>query len=199
MKVSRTDLHDLRWSLLAFVASLFSAGSAIWMSDEYLTRTLLQLRTAQQQVDAARAELFTTQDDLDNISGYAAEYASLQERNIAADEQRLDWIEEMEKLRRRFHLSNLKYTIAPQQAYASEPPPHTGNLNINHSSLHLQTDLLHEMQLVDFFAALRSAKQGYFIIHRCELERTGTNDETAPQLKADCTGGWVTLMPGGAS
>jgi hypothetical protein len=71
-------------------------------------------------------------------------------------------------------------------------------MNIHFSSIDLQTGLLHEMQLMDFFSALRSEKKGYFLINRCELEQTGKNGEIAAitdiRLSANCSGGWITMQ-----
>ena len=54
----------------------------------------------------------------------------------------------------------------------------------------LQFNLLHEGQLVNFFDALRTNINGLFILDHCTLERYA---DTNIQLKAECSGGWLTL------
>lgn len=200
MKISRADLRYLKWSLLAFSASLVIGIVAIRLGNEYLAHSLEQLQAAQKQDNAASHNLVISQSDLESISAYATDYASLLDRKIIAGEQRLDWMEAVTELRRQRHLANFKYTIAPQQPYVLPPTLNTGNLEINLSSIHLQTDLLHEVQLLNFFDALHTAKQGWFIVERCALERY--DNATAPlgsQLNADCTGGWITMKHRSAS
>jgi hypothetical protein len=77
-----------------------------------------------------------------------------------------------------------------------------GNFELKLSGLTLQLDLLHEIQLIKFFDALRSNIRGWFIIDHCTLERAGATTpgevSTAPQLKAECGGGWITMKKKGA-
>ena len=67
-----------------------------------------------------------------------------------------------------------------------------GNFLLGRSNITLQLDLLHEEQLLHFFANVRKQMKGWFMLDGCTLSRTGATDEIAP-LKAECTGGWVTL------
>jgi hypothetical protein len=56
----------------------------------------------------------------------------------------------------------------------------------------LEIDLLHEEQLVQFIAALRSQLKGWFILDGCDLSRAFPGTEATP-LKASCKGGWLTM------
>lgn len=201
MSFSKADLPHIKWSLLALTLSLAVGGSAIWLGAEYDSAAIKNRQAAQTQIGEARSKLRTVQNDLENISVYAMEYASLVDQKIVAGEQRLDWVEELEKLHQQHHVLGFKYTITPQQAYTPNPALDTGNLEIGLSGISLHIDLLHEMQLINFFETLRSDKKGWFIIDHCTLERSATGnaaESLAPpsigaQLKADCSGGWITM------
>ncbi|MFA5826453.1 MAG: hypothetical protein WC825_10870 [Gallionellaceae bacterium] len=201
MNLGKSDLAHIKWSLLAFTLSVAVGGSAIWLSATYESAARKARDAAQKQVREAGNMLGATQSDLENMSTYALEYAALIDRRIVGGEQRLDWMEELEKLRRQHHVIDFKYTIAPQQPYIPTPALNTGDLEINLSGLSLQIDLLHEMQLIEFFKALRSDLKGWFIVDHCTLERAASANtaetSSAPnigaQLKADCAGGWITL------
>jgi hypothetical protein len=135
------------------------------------------------------------------MSIYAREYASLVDYKIIGGEQRLDWMEGLTKLRQNQLVVDFKYTIAPQQIYSPKPTLDLGNFDLYLSGLNLQLDLQHEMQLIKFFGALRSNIRGWFIIDRCTLDRTTTSNsgevQSLTQLKADCTGGWITMKKKG--
>ncbi len=197
MNLDKSDLTHIKWSLLAFTLSVAIGGSVIWLSATYKSAALKAREAAQKQVSEAANMLSATRSDLKNMSTYALEYASLVERRIIGGEQRLDWIEELEKLRRQHHVIDFKYTIAPQQPYMPTPTLNTGDLEINLSGLSLQIDLLHEMQLIEFFEALRSDLKGWFVVDHCTLTANTTETPSPPnigaQLKADCAGGWITL------
>jgi hypothetical protein len=201
MNFSKSDLPLIKWSLIAFTASLLVSICAIWLSSEYVEQSLHERQQAQKHLVDARKQLSDVQSDLENMSIYAREFASLVDYKIIGGEQRLDWMEGLVKLRQNQLVVDFKYTIAPQQIYSPKPTLDMGNFDLNLSGLNLQLDLQHEMQLIKFFDALRSNIRGWFIIDHCTLDRAVTNNsgEIQPltQLKADCAGGWITMKKKG--
>lgn len=192
MSFSIADLSNLKWSLGAFALSLALGGILVFLSDGYLARSLKERQFAQRQLADAHAQLAAAQSDQENMSTYAKEYNSLVSQGIIGDEQRLDWLEGLEQLRQQGSVLDLNYTIAPQQSYTPAPAVDAGNFLLGRSNITLQLDLLHEEQLLHFFANVRKQMKGWFMLDGCTLSRTGAPDEIAP-LKAECTGGWVTL------
>jgi hypothetical protein len=192
MSFSSADLPILKWSLGALSLSLALSAGISYLSKSYLEKTLKARQTAQQRLTDARAQLLSAQNDKENMSSYAYEYNSLLLQKVIGDEQRLDWLEGLEKLRQQGSVLDFKYTIAPQQSYAPNPPIDAGNFKLSRSGMSLQIDLLHEEQLLHLFAEMRSKLNGWFMLDGCTLTRTSTTEELAP-LKADCTGGWFTM------
>lgn len=196
MNFTQHDLLNLRWGLLAFILSLILGGGAMWLSSEYVSSSLKDRQSAQKQVVEARSKLSATQSDLENMSTYALEYTALLNNKIVGGENRLDWIEGLEKIRQQHRVLDFKYTISPQQPYAPNPALDTGSFEIKQSNVNLQLDLLHEGQLIDFFELLRNDIKGWFIIDHCSLARTGANGnmtDATSNIKADCTGSWITM------
>ncbi len=198
MNFSKEDLLKLKWSLLTFLTSLAIGGSAIWIGSVYDESSLKERQAAQKQVVEARNRLSSTQSDLDNMSTYALEYNSLVENKVIGGENRLDWIEGLEKLRQQHRVIDFKYSIAPQKSLVPSPALDTGNFDLSLSGVNLQLELLHDEQLIEFLEALRTDLKGWFIIEQCALERatsasTDPNLKIGAQLKATCAGGWITL------
>ena len=192
MSFSVADLPNIKWSLGAFVLSIALGSGIVALSEGYLNQSMKERQAAQKQLGDARTQLVAAQSDQENMSAYAMEYNSLLAQKIIGNEQRLDWLEELEKLRQQGTVLDFKYTIAPQQSYTPSPPVDAGNFQLNRSSMNLQIDLLHEEQLLHLFAAMRKQMKGWFMLDGCTLSRTGSADEMTP-LKADCTGGWFTM------
>ncbi len=196
MNFSIADLRYLRWSLCGLAFGLLVGGSAIWLGNLYLEHARKKFNGAQVHLNEASQALGGAQSDRKNMALYATEYSAILERKIIADEQRLSWMEEIKRLEQRYHLYDLKYTIAPQRAF-----PHatdSADIDIRLSELGLQMNLLHEVRLIDFLRDLHSESAGKLIIERCSLERDVSNENLPPEnirflLKADCTGGWITL------
>lgn len=196
MTLSKTDLPHIKWSLIAFITTLAASAAAIMLSDNFFMQAQRKHQAAEQQLNEARSRLSAAQDDRANMATYAREYASLLDRKIIGGDQRLDWIEGLEKIRRQNFVPEFKYTISPQQLFAPTPPLDSGNFDLNLSGMTLQLDLLHEGQLINFLDALRREMNGRFLIDHCTLDRSSIpsgNVSTVAQLKAECSGGWLTL------
>jgi hypothetical protein len=192
MNFSKADLQDLKWSLGALVLGLALSSGLVSLSNSYLEQSLKDRVAAQKRLAEARAQLGAAENDQENMTDYALEYNALVAQKIIGNEQRLDWMEGLEKLREQGSVLDFKYAIAPQQGYVPNPPLDTGNFQLNRSGMTLQIDLLHEEQLLRLVADMRKGLNGWFILDGCSLSRTGAADELVP-LKAECTGGWLTM------
>ena len=187
MKFSKSDFPLIRWSILAICVSSLASAILLYSSGEYAKKSLKERRNAQNMLSDARNRLAAANQDRENMDIYANEYGSLIESKVIGDDQRLDWMEGMERIRQKNLVAGFSYTIAPQKIYALQPPIDSGNFDIRYSEMKLQIDLLHEEQLPDFFSTLRSQIKGWYQLEGCALQRS------TPQLKAECSGGWITL------
>lgn len=196
MKFSKADFPLMRRSILALAASLAISAVVLYSSGQYAEKTQRDLRNAQNMGNDARNRLTAANEDKENMSIYADEYGTLIERKIIGDDQRLDWMEGLEKLRRQNRVTDFRYNIAPQKIYIPQPPVDSGNFDIHYSEMKLQFDLLHEGQLPSFFDALRSQIKGHYQLEGCALQRVADENAataTSTHLKAECSGGWITL------
>lgn len=195
MKLSNSDFLLIRWSVAAICASALLSGIILFSSSQYAAHNQTELHTAQRQLNDARSRLTAAQQDKENMAAYSAGYILLEEQNIIGDEHRLDWIEGLEKLRQQNLVIDFSYNIAPQKIYVPQPAIDSGNFNINYSEMKLQFDLLHEGQLLNFFAALRSQIKGHYQLEGCKMHHneTAEGDATAAHVRAECSGGWITL------
>jgi hypothetical protein len=192
MRFSRTDFPLMRWSLAAICASALLSSVMLYGSSQYSNQKQLNLNTAQRKLNDARSRLAAAHQDQENLSVYSAEYGVLEEQNIIGDDHRLDWIEGLEKLRRQNLTVDFRYNIVPQKNYAPQPAIDSGNFNIHYSEMKLHFDLLHEVQLLHFFDALRSQIKGWYQLEGCTLQRNDAAED-ATHIKAECSGGWITL------
>jgi len=204
MTFSQSDLPHIKWSLLTFLLALSLTVGGVWSSTRFIVQAQLEEKIAQQQLTEARKQIDTARSDQENMNVYMQEYSLLLKQKIIGDDQRLDWMEGLSKLHQQEHVLDFKYTIAPQQPYTPAPALESGNYQLNLSNMTLQIDLLHENQLIQFLDSLRRNMNGWFILERCSLERTVASNNINPdsasttttvpaQLKAECTGGWLTL------
>ena len=193
----RNDLKHYRWGLAALVLTLSIGGAAVAISQGFFNREQSANAAAQKQLKDALRELSAAQDDRANMANYAEEYAVLLKRNIIGSEQRLDWIDGLETIRKENVALGFSYTIAPQKTYTPPTAIDSGNFVLNASDMTLHLDLLHEGQLANFFGAVRNTIKGDFLLDGCAIERqpkgATVSHGVAPQLTAECSGVWLTL------
>jgi hypothetical protein len=197
MKFSNTDFHLMRLSFAAISVSILLSGVILYSSIKYADYTRNNRHVAERQMNDARNHLNMARQDRDNLSDYSKEYDTLEANKIIGDDHRLDWMEGLEKLRNQNLVINFSYNIAPQKVYLPQPALDSGNFIIHYSEMKLQFDLLHEGQLLNFFDALRRRIKGHYQLEGCTLQRVITDGESAPapgkNIKAECSGGWITL------
>lgn len=197
MRFSTSDFPLMRRSVLAVCASTLVSAVILYGSGEYSESAQNNLSNAKTMLNDARNRLATALQDQENMAIYAGEYGVLTEQKIIGDDQRLDWMEGLEKIRLKNLVAGFRYQIAPQKNYASQPSIDSGNFDIRYSEMKLQFDLLHEAQLLNFFEALRTDIKGWYQLEGCTIQRTGADNEdeqsAATLLKAECSGGWITL------
>lgn len=193
MKLSRSDLLPMRMSILAVCMSALLGSAMLYVSSQHADHVQRDHRSAQSLMDDAQNRLTTARQDQQNMSAYSTEYGALEQRKIIGDEPRLDWVEGLEKLRSQDLVSDFRYTISPQKNYAATPALNSGNFDVRYSEMTLQFDLLHEAQLLNFFDALHSQINGRYQLAGCTLQRVTAPLPGSPQLKAECSGGWITL------
>ena len=199
MKFSKNDMMIMRWDILILCASLLVSILFLYISDEYAVKTHRDRLAAQRQMSDARSRLNTAHEDQQNMAMYADEYRTLDERKIIGDEHRLDWLEGLERIRQNSLTLDFRYSIAPQKTYIPQPAINSGNFELHFSETKLQFELLHEGQLLDFFASLHRQIKGQYLLEGCSMQRTAADDgenlaaTIAAHLRAECSGGWVTL------
>jgi hypothetical protein len=193
MSFSTDDLGEIKWSLLACLLSAGIAVGLINYSASTQQQSLRQLQQAQKQLNIARDQLLTAQSDMENMSSYQMEYDALVTQKVIGKEQRLDWLEGLESLRKQGLLPDYKYTIGPQSAYTPNPPLNAGNFALTLSPMSMELDLLHEGQLLNFLGALSRQMPGWFLLDRCAIFRVDDTQHGGVKLKAQCAGGWFTM------
>lgn len=193
MRLANSDLPLMRRNMLAAGASVLLSSAMLFGVSQYADQSQRDQRSAQILINDAQGHLAAARQDQQNMSAYSDEYGALEERKIIGDEQRLDWIEGLDKLRSQNLVSDFRYHLAPQKSYTAIPATERGSFDIRYSEMTLQFDLMHEAQLLVFFDALHREIDGRYQLEGCTLQRIAAPTPEAPQLKAECSGGWITL------
>lgn len=194
MKFTKGDLSVMRSSLIALTVAASCSILLIFISSKHADIAEKNWRDAQRQLQVAQSELNAAKADHEDLTNYLDEYAASLAQHLIGNEPRLDWVENLERLRHQKLVLDMHYNIGPQKNYTPQPPINSGNFEIKYSEMKLQLALLHEGQLLDFFAALRSQIKGWYQLDSCSVVRTKVQDgDATASLHAECSGGWITL------
>ncbi|MFZ5557922.1 MAG: hypothetical protein ACOZDY_14600 [Pseudomonadota bacterium] len=195
MKLSERDWPHLRGTLFFGIAVIAAGVIAIWLSEKHVTNMQREQAILQEQVAQARARLSRIQEERRDLDAYYEEYRQLMERGVIGPEQRLSWIETIDRLRDQRGLFGTRYSIAPQKPFQSDVPLPGGPINLRSSDMTLQLTLLHEGELADFLEALQREARGMYLLRGCRVERVdpAVTLRYAPHLRADCDLTWLSL------
>lgn len=186
------ELHLIRRALLCCVATVVLSLLALHLASDYRDRQALRLDLTHKERRAAAARFNQVETEKLEIRAFAPRFLALQRRGLIGEENRLAWIDAIRLSQQQRHLLPLSYEISAQQVLKVPLPLTMGQYQLRGSKMQLHMDLLHEMDLLNFFDDLRQS--GYFAVQDCALKRGGAASagQTA-SLSADCSLLWLTL------
>lgn len=192
----------IRTGVLALIAAITVSLTGVLLSELQRKEADQQLERAQRARDAAYSRFAQVDAEKRDIRNYQQRFVALSQRGLVGEERRLDWLDAIRQTQEELKLPPLSYEIEPQQLVQLEAPLDLGELQLHGSRMRLHMELLHELDLFNFFQSLR--ERSYFAVQDCSIKRLGVVAGTpgASSLGADCTLNWITLSaaskpPGG--
>jgi hypothetical protein len=198
MNFTASDFTRLRWTL-GFLLLAIAIAIAVTTATQKLVQrakaTQRQLQSEQQQI---RSRLARAPDEERELRSKISLFLDLEARGIIGQEERLNWVEQIARVKAARRLLEVQYEIAPQKSlpdWILPGGPVAGDYEFMGSTMKLHMPLLHEDDLLGFINDLRRSVHAHLLVRDCTIERTAASgDRTASaQLRADCTIDWVTL------
>ncbi len=133
---------------------------------------------------------------------------------IFGEEKRLEWVEHLRSIEKRWPGVNIKYDIAPQKLLPREgggaiPPIPPGaklpngdpvkQFGVFTTDMKLTLQLLHEGDALAILDELKAANLGLFSVKKCTFKRangaatTDTPGDVGAPVYADCTLNWISM------
>ena len=189
------EISQVRGALVTFVGTLGIATATVFATFWHMDAARMAENSAIAERDAARSRMVHAETEKSEIRVYQPQFLELRRKGLIGDERRLNWVEAIRQIQEQRRLLPLNYEIEPQQPYRLEIQMSTGDYQLRGSRMALHMDLLHELDLFNFLADLRQA--GSFTVQDCSIKRATSAGTTplSPNLSADCTLDWVTLVP----
>src|SRR4051812_43864630 len=171
MNIRREDLKRLRVTAAAaaILTALGLAATAI--SDRHLV-------LATKARDAARAQRSAAQERVSKVSEEEREireslifYRRMQRQGMIGGENRLDWIDAIAKIKSERKLFEIKYNIDAQKPLDYPGVVSAKSMDFFVSRMKLDMLLLHEEDLLNFLADLRTVGKSHVSVRHCSVSR----------------------------
>ena len=200
MMLERPDLRRLR---VPFAAALLLVGigaAALVFSKDYLAQTEKLGRAQHDRLVAARGRLAKVSEEEQEIRNTLVQFKKIADLGMAGAEKRLEWIEALVDIQKKRRLFQVQYTLEPERAVdypGLAQGQKGGGGTFMASRLKLELLLLHEEDLLDFLADLRSAGGSFASPRSCSVSRTepvfAAGGPMRPRLRASCVVDMITL------
>jgi len=194
-------LKNLQKELSTFLICIAIASVMIVVSNSLWQTSLNDKQLAEADLNEARERYFTAINQKKLLKLFEDKYIHLQKMGIVGDENRLNWVDNIEKITSENKIPYLKYKIAKRQ------PINTAELNKNYpqielfrSTMTLQMQLLHEGDLYTIINSLDKRAVGLFDIKSCSITRNPTQAKsllesaTDKNFSANCELNWYTMQ-----
>lgn len=198
MNTTLGDFLRIRWGLLFLVLAALLGFAMTTTAQKLVDRARLAQQQLQTQQRELRTRLMRAPEEERELRGKIAVFQRLHDHGIIGQEERLDWVEQISRIKTARRLFDLQYEISPQKPVSETALPGgalAGDYEFMASTMNLQMPLLHEDDLLGFLSDLRNAVHAHILVRDCTIERTPSSSENrlTAQLRAVCAIDWITL------
>jgi hypothetical protein len=196
MTLTPKDWSKLRLPLLGLGGAFVIVGLLVSVADQYRTTNEEAFQAQQNLLNLARHKLQSSGLEKETIIQYLPIYNELITKGFVGEERRIEWIETLRQIHVNNKLFNIDYSIGLQENYKPSFIPSMGPFILHRSTMKLELDMLHEVDLLSLLEGLHEQSTP-FIVRECEIKRpigavVNTRNLTS-NLKAVCEIDWLTL------
>jgi hypothetical protein len=194
MKVSRPLWRDLAPHGAALLFVLTVGLALVWTTRQALVRDNRALGAAQAERRQAAERLARVAQEERDVHDHVRLYVRLKDLRILGEEQRLEWVEALERIRAARELGELRYQVERRRVLKTLPGKPA--LDLHSSNMKLELSVLHEGDLIGFLQDLRASGNAYYSVRQCSIARIANAEQAAPlapRLRAVCQVELITL------
>ena len=187
MKPVRPFMRELAPHAAALLTLLACGVGLVWFAQQTLVGEKRALGAAQGELRQQAQRLSHVVHEEREVRDHVELYQRLKDLRILGEEQRLEWVEALTRIRAARELPELRYQVERQKVLKSLP----GNpaLELRSSTMKVELALLHEGDLLGFLDDLRASGHAYYAVRQCSIARTADAvlaAPAAPRLRAAC-------------
>jgi len=180
------------------VATILFVVSNSWWHTSYNNKVM-----ASDNLAEAKERYYSAINQKQLLKKFEAQYKKLISSGIVGDEDRLNWVDTIEKITANNKIPYLKYKIDKrQQLNSNEINQKYPGIQLLKSTMSLDMQLLHEGDLYTIINSLHKNAKGLFDIKSCAIVRNTTqveslvDSQTDKNFSAKCELNWYTMKKG---
>lgn len=192
---------EIKRALLFFVAVLLSMGTVVAISDMYSTKAEKENGLISREMRSWRNKIDEANRNNQILVEHEDTFKQLQSDSIIGDENRLSWVEVVQKVADSRGISSVKYNIASQVLLdkAVLDKKYKG-IDVFKSVMSIEMQFIHEGDLFVMLNALRREAKGLMTVDKCDVELINKDvnegiigQDDTDNMRAFCEIGWYTL------
>lgn len=175
--------------------SLFVIGLSRWYEEQVMQDF--------QQTEKGYNEAMRRYDEADKnrtlYERYLEDFLKYSQAGLIGEEQRLNWIEKLQKIDQQLNFPGMRYEVSPREkADLVAVGSNNKKIQIYQSDMRLSLELLHEEDFIHFMRVLREQSAGFYYPVECKLftkipETGPVFNPARGNLNAECLLKWVTV------
>lgn len=199
MKREHIDWPVLRGALIAFL--IVVCVSAAIAAASYYFRAAHQQEYARAQAgfNSVSSQYLMVDEQEKLILEYYPQFLDLYQDGVIGPEQRLAWLESLQRISDNLEIPGLRYQIDSQQQSDKAWPVNSGKFAIYSSNMKLDLEMMHEVDLLRLLNRLEASGSGFFSLSDCEMSRRSVDMPVSlenPNVNASCNLQWYSIKLG---
>lgn len=189
MNLVRDDLKRLRLPIALAATSVVLGAICLIASTSNLDAAREMQSAARQNRMAAQERVSKVSEEEREIRQNLTYFQQMRDRGVVGEQNRLDWIDAIAKIKNDRKLFEIKYRIEAQRPLDYPGIVSSQDAEFVVSRMKLDMMLLHEEDLLAFLDDLRRAGKAHVAVRHCtveRLERGGAAAALQPRLHAEC-------------
>ena len=198
-----TFFKNLQKELATFLISVVVATILFVVSNSWWQTSYNNKVMAEDNLTEAKERYYSAINQKQLLKQFEEKYKQLISSGIVGDEDRLNWVDTIEKITANNKIPYLKYKIDKREQLNSNEINQTyPGIQLLKSTMTLDMQLLHEGDLYTIINSLHNKAKGLFDIKSCAIVRNTTQAEslvdshTDKNFSAKCVLNWYTMQKG---
>lgn len=189
-------IHPLiKQPLILFVIVLVISVIIVVISDSYLNSAYDGRQSEKRAMRIWKNKIDGSRDSNRIIGEYESRYLKLVKNNIVGEEDRLDWLENIQSIANLRGMPSIKYKLSSQDIVEDKTGQHRSKgLKVYRSNMSLEMEMAHEGDLFAILNTLEDGAKGLFVVDKCKIEKLRkSSTKINENMSASCELGWYTF------